>query len=70
MIGPNGEKRPGNVLANALRVAQIATGEVEEEYVDPAKQAAGKKGGTARAEALTPEQRERIAKTGARARWE
>ena len=30
MIGPNGEKRPADVIANALRVAKIATGEAEE----------------------------------------
>ena len=30
MIGPNGEKRPGDTIANALHVAKIATGEAEE----------------------------------------
>ena len=29
MIGPNGEKRPGNTIANALHVAKIATGEID-----------------------------------------
>ncbi len=27
--GPNGEKRPAGVVANAVRVMQIATGEIE-----------------------------------------
>lgn len=70
MIGPKGEKRPGNTLANALYVARIATGEAEEQYVDAAKRAAGQKGGEARAEALTPERRWRIAKEAAAKRWE
>jgi hypothetical protein len=69
MIGPHGEKRPGNPIANAVHVAKLATGEAEEQYVDTAKQAAGQKGGSARAEALTPEQRQRIAKDAAAARW-
>ena len=30
MIGPHGEKRPGNPIANAVHVAKLATGEAEE----------------------------------------
>ena len=70
MIGPHGEKRPGNPVANAVHVAKLATGEAEEQYVDQAKQAGGRQGGKARAEALTPEQRQRIAKQAAAKRWE
>ena len=69
MIGPHGEKRPGNPIANAVHVAKLATGETEEQYVDTAKQAGGKKGGAARAAALTPEQRHQIAKDAAEGRW-
>ena len=69
MIGPNGEKRPADVTANALRVAKIATGEAEEVYVDESKRLGGQKGGRARADALTPDQRRKIAKSGAAARW-
>ena len=29
--GPNGEKRPGDVVGCAVTVAKIATGEIEEE---------------------------------------
>ncbi len=29
--GPEGEKRPADVIGDAVRVMQIATGEVEEE---------------------------------------
>ena len=33
--GPNGEKRPVSVIANAVRIARIATGEIEETYEAP-----------------------------------
>ena len=69
MIGPNGEKRPGDVLANALRVAKIATGNAEEIYLDEGKRPSGQNGGRARAEALTADHRKQIAKSGAGARW-
>ena len=49
MIGPHGERRLGDALANALHVARRAPGEAEEQYVDTAKQAGGQKRGTARA---------------------
>lgn len=29
--GPKGEKRPADVIANAIKVARLATGEEEEE---------------------------------------
>lgn len=35
-IGPRGEKQPRSVTANATRVAKIAVGEAEEQYVDDA----------------------------------
>lgn len=68
-IGPHGEKRPSDTIANAVHVAKLATGELEEEYVDPAKQASGKKGGEARTVAVSPERRREIAQQAARARW-
>ena len=71
--GPKGQKRPADVIGNAVRVMQIATGEAEEEYEDdgkdPAAKALGKKGGAARAKKLTPEQRSEIAKKAAAKRW-
>lgn len=33
--GPKGEKRPADVIANAVKVMKIATGEEEEEYDTP-----------------------------------
>ena len=35
-VGPRGEKRPRSVTANATRVAKMAVGEAEEQYVDDA----------------------------------
>lgn len=72
--GPKGEKRPADVIANAVHVMKIATGEVEEEYEgddgkDKAAQSLGKKGGVARAANLTPEQRSEIARKAAQKRW-
>ena len=71
--GPKGQKRPADVIGNAVRVMQIATGEVEEDLdedgKDKAARAMGKKGGKARAEKLTSEQRSEIAKKAAAKRW-
>jgi hypothetical protein len=73
--GPQGQKRPADVIGNAIRVARIATGEEEEDYgpddgKDPAAKALGKKGGAARARAMSPERRAEIAKKAAAKRWD
>ena len=44
MIGPRGEKRPGDVIANAVLADRFATGEAEEEYVDQEKRPPAKRG--------------------------
>ena len=71
--GPLGQKRPADVVGNAVKVMRIATGEEDEEYEgdgkDPAAKALGAKGGKARAAKLTPEQRSEIAHLAAEARW-
>jgi hypothetical protein len=72
--GPKGQKRPADVIGNAIRVAKIATGEEVEDFSaedgkDKAAQSLGRRGGRARAKALTPRQRAEIAHTAARARW-
>jgi hypothetical protein len=76
--GPRGEKRPANVLANAVKVTKIATGDIEESIharekegkdKDPAAVSMGKRGGKARAEKMTPERRAEIAKKAAEKRW-
>ena len=68
-IGPDGQKRPTDVVANALHVARLATRETEEEYVDQAKRRGGIKGGVARAGSLSPERRSEIAQHAAAKRW-
>lgn len=71
--GPKGQKRPADVIGNAVRVAQIATGETEEEFEndgkDPNAKALGAKGGRARAKNVTPERRKEIAREAAQKRW-
>lgn len=71
--GPKGEKRPADVIGNAVKVMRIATGEEAESVTDDCKdkaaQALGRKGGAARAKAMTPERRAEIAKKAAAERW-
>jgi len=56
--GPNGEKRPADVIGNAVRVMRIATGEeadtIADDGKDKAAQALGAKGGRNRAESMSP----------------
>ena len=68
--GPKGEKRPADVIGNAVDVMRIATGEETEEPA-PENPAAvlGRRGGAARAKKLTPEQRAEIARKAAASRW-
>ena len=70
--GPNGEKRPADVIGAAVLVGRIATGEVEDPHADPAKarhSEGGKKGGASRAASLSPERRSEIATAAAAKRW-
>ncbi len=67
--GPNGERRPADVVGCAVRVAKTATGEVKEDLGKmPGRRKSGKAGAAARAEALTADQRSAIAKKAAAAR--
>jgi hypothetical protein len=71
--GPNGEKRPADVIGGAVRIMRIATGEEPDDRSDapplsPGAQL-GKLGGAARAKSLTAEQRSEIAKKAAAKRW-
>jgi hypothetical protein len=70
--GPQGQRRPADVIGNAVHVMRIATGEEAGDVPTPASAAAqlGKLGGAARARNLTPEQRKEIARKGAAKRWE
>lgn len=68
--GPQGQKRPSDVIGCAVMVAKIATGEIEEELKEPSgKVRSGKAGSKARAEKLSQEERMAIAKKAASARW-
>jgi hypothetical protein len=68
-------KRPRDLNQWAKRMVDIATGEVEDEKkpeLTPAQEFArqgGLKGGKARAEKLSPQQRREIARKAAAARW-
>ena len=73
--GPKGEKRPADVIASAVKVMRIATGEEPEEIekTDDGKDAAavslGRRGGKARAEKLTADRRSEVARQAAKSRW-
>ena len=66
--GPQGQKRPADVIGNAIRVAKIATGE-ESESLSSSKVEGRTKGGKSRAESLSAERRSEIARQAARERW-
>ena len=61
---PRGHKRPADVIANAIHIMRIATGEIDEATTEDGKNAAavalGRRGGLARA---------KTAKKAAKARW-
>lgn len=72
--GPKGEHRPADVIGTAIKVARIATGEEQDapppdSGKDPAAVSMGKRGGAARAAAMTPERRAEIARKAAAKRW-
>ncbi|HEY1745229.1 MAG TPA: RNA-binding protein, partial [Xanthobacteraceae bacterium] len=63
--GPKGEKRPADVVGNAVHVMRIATGEIEDRAADEGKNAAaaelGRMGGKARATKMSSKERSAIA---------
>ena len=74
--GPKGQRRPADVIGNAVKVMRIAPGQIEDdirtpesEGKDPAAVALGRKGGKARAEGLSKKRRQEIAQKAARVRW-
>jgi hypothetical protein len=70
--GPEGQKRPADVIGNAVRVMRIATGEIQDDRRDPGKEYArkgGLKGGMARAAKLTAKEHSEIARKAAQARY-
>lgn len=72
--GPKGQKRPTDVIGNAVKVMRIATGEEEEDFPpddgkDKAAQSLGQRGGKARAAKLSGKRKKEIARAAAAARW-
>lgn len=68
--GPKGEKRAADLNRRAFDIVRIASGETEEPAnAGAAQRRGGKAGGRARASALSHEQRSKIARTAAEARW-
>jgi hypothetical protein len=71
--GPKGQKRPADVVSNAVHVMKVLTGEADDgapdDGKDKAAQAIGRKGAAARAARMSPERRTEIASRAAAARW-
>lgn len=75
--GSKGDKRRADVVGNAaVDGMRMATGEIEDRRPtprdggkNPAAVALGRRGGKARAEAMTKKQRRLIAQRAAKARW-
>lgn len=73
--GPKGERRPRDVIGNAVHVMRIATGQITEDISPPesgkdaAAVALGRKGGQARAAGLSKRRRSEIARKAAKTRW-
>ena len=74
--GPNGEWRPADDRACSVHVAKLATGEIEETYEPPRRDAdhaaasrRASKAGKASAAGQTTEQRSARGKAAAAARW-
>jgi len=71
--GPKGQKRPADVIGNAVKVMKIATCEETDDAPDDGKdkaaQSLGQRGGKARAKALSAKRRKEIAQQAAQKRW-
>lgn len=72
--GPKGQKRPADVVSNAVHVMRVLTGEADDgapdDGKDKAAQEMGRKGGAARAKSMTAKRRSEIARAAAAKRWE
>ncbi|MBF0293482.1 MAG: RNA-binding protein [Nitrospinae bacterium] len=70
--GPQGQKRPADVIGAAIQIAKIVTGEIKETKRASEKdytRRGGLAGGKTRAEKLTSEKRSEISRVAANARW-
>ena len=71
--GLKGEKRPADAIGNAVMIARIATGEIDDITTKDGKNAAavalGRLGGKARAAGMSAKKRSEIARKAAAKRW-
>lgn len=68
--GSQGQKRPADVIGCAVQVARLSVGLETEELRKPSGRVrSGQAGAKARAEGLTAEERQVIAKKAAAVRW-
>jgi hypothetical protein len=72
--GPKGRKRPADAIGHAAKVMRIAAGGEQEDFPaddgkDKAAQSLGRRGGKARAAALSAKRRVEIARKAAAKRW-
>ena len=67
--GPKGEKRPSDVIENAVLVMRIATGEADDTPPVSGRRRSGLAGAKARANALTAAERVEIGRRAAGIRW-
>lgn len=68
--GPKGEERPADTIGCAVVVAKIATGEIDEILPERSGRVrSGLAGAKARAESLTDDRRQEIARLAAETRW-
>lgn len=71
--GPKAEKRPADAIGNAIVIARIATGEIEDITTEDGRNAAavalGRLGGKARAAGMSAKKRSEIARKAAAKRW-
>jgi hypothetical protein len=73
---PRSEKRLANVNARTVMIVKVATRGIkddaptpESDVKDPAAVALGRKGGLARAQAISAKRRSEIARKAAKSRW-
>ena len=68
--GPQGQKRPADVIGCAVQVARLSVGLETEELREPSGRVrSGHAGARARAESLSDNRRREIARKAADARW-
>lgn len=68
--GPQGQKRPADVIGSTIMVARLATGEIQRKSKEPSGRVrSGIAGAKARAESMMKEERSAAASLTAHLRW-